>query len=162
MGVWLLTGRVLAKWFRSSSMSEQFSLGQESEDFVLGESPTDLTPSDIRFSIMSNDSGIERDLPPSSDPFQSSPLDSANLTASYEQCKRWIYELVYLHLFKTGFLDLLIWKSTLIYSFLPQWARFIQAVEAQSHQDETVGEGQHHADAGHPGRPREPGRRRWM
>ncbi|XP_074521583.1 phosphoinositide 3-kinase regulatory subunit 6 [Halichoeres trimaculatus] len=75
--------RVLAKWFRSSSMSEQFSLGQESEDFVLGESPTDPTPSDMtRFSIMSNDSGIERDLPPSADPYTPSSLDSA-----WEQCK---------------------------------------------------------------------------
>ncbi|XP_034544817.1 phosphoinositide 3-kinase regulatory subunit 6 [Notolabrus celidotus] len=80
--------RVLAKWFRSSSMSEQFSLGQESEDFVLGESPSDLTPSDMtRFSVMSNDSGIERDLPPNADSFPSSTLDSTSTSASWEQCK---------------------------------------------------------------------------
>uniref|UniRef100_A0A3B4WHG4 Phosphoinositide-3-kinase regulatory subunit 6 n=1 Tax=Seriola lalandi dorsalis TaxID=1841481 RepID=A0A3B4WHG4_SERLL len=61
--------RELAKWFRSSSMSEQFNLNQEQEDFDLGESPSDLMPSDMtRFSVMSNDSGIERDLPPSTDP----------------------------------------------------------------------------------------------
>ncbi|KAM9363846.1 phosphoinositide 3-kinase regulatory subunit 6 [Symphorus nematophorus] len=77
--------RELAKWFRSSSVSEQFSLSQEQEDFELGESPSDLMPSDMtRFSVMSNDSGIERDLPPSADP---SSLDTASMNASWEQCK---------------------------------------------------------------------------
>ncbi|XP_070684601.1 phosphoinositide 3-kinase regulatory subunit 6 [Pempheris klunzingeri] len=80
--------RELAKWFRSSSMSEQFSLIQEPEDFELGESPTDPMPSDIaRFSVMSNDSGIERDLPLSADPSPSSSLYSVGVSASWEQCK---------------------------------------------------------------------------
>ncbi|XP_051240160.1 phosphoinositide 3-kinase regulatory subunit 6 isoform X2 [Dicentrarchus labrax] len=80
--------RELGNWFRSSSMSEQFSLSQEQEDFELGESPSDLMPSDMtRFSVMSNDSGIERDLPPSADPFPLSSLDTASMSASWEQCK---------------------------------------------------------------------------
>ncbi|KAM9856970.1 phosphoinositide 3-kinase regulatory subunit 6 [Aulostomus maculatus] len=80
--------RELAKWLRSSSMSEAFSLSQETEDFELDESPGDLMQSDkIRFSVMSNDSGIERDLPPSADPSTLSPLDSANMSASWENCK---------------------------------------------------------------------------
>lgn len=80
--------RELAKWFRSSSMSEQFSLSHEQEDFELGESPSDLMPSDMtRFSVMSNDSGIERDLPPGSDPSPSSSLDTASMSTSWEQCK---------------------------------------------------------------------------
>ncbi|XP_044046290.1 phosphoinositide 3-kinase regulatory subunit 6 isoform X2 [Siniperca chuatsi] len=81
--------RELAKWFRSSSTSEQFSLSLEQEDFELGESPGDLMPSDMtRFSIMSNDSGIERDLPLSADPSPLSlSLDTASLRASWEQCK---------------------------------------------------------------------------
>ncbi|XP_075946383.1 phosphoinositide 3-kinase regulatory subunit 6 [Anarhichas minor] len=80
--------RVLAKWFRSSSMSEQFSLSQELEDVELGESPGDLMPPDMtRFSVMSNDSGIERDLPPGADPPLSSSLDSAGMSATWEQCK---------------------------------------------------------------------------
>ncbi|XP_022620681.1 phosphoinositide 3-kinase regulatory subunit 6 [Seriola dumerili] len=78
--------RELAKWFRSSSMSEQFNLNQEQEDFDLGESPSDLMPSDMtRFSVMSNDSGIERDLPPSTDPSPS--LDTPSMSTSWEQCK---------------------------------------------------------------------------
>ncbi|XP_070774618.1 phosphoinositide 3-kinase regulatory subunit 6 [Enoplosus armatus] len=80
--------RELAKWFRSSSMSEQFSLSQEQEDFELGESPSDLMPSDMtRFSVMSNDSGIERDLPPSADPSLLSALDTVSMSATWEQCK---------------------------------------------------------------------------
>ncbi|KAM8879386.1 phosphoinositide 3-kinase regulatory subunit 6 isoform 2-T2 [Spinachia spinachia] len=56
--------RVLAKWFRSSSISE--------EDLELGDSPGDLMPSDMtRFSVMSTDSGIEGDLPPGDDPSSS-------------------------------------------------------------------------------------------
>ncbi|KAG7485228.1 phosphoinositide 3-kinase regulatory subunit 6 [Solea senegalensis] len=80
--------RELAKWLRSSSMSDQFSLSQEQEDFDLGESPSDPVPSDkTRFSVMSNDSGIERDLPPSADPSLSSSLDTASLRTSWEQCR---------------------------------------------------------------------------
>jgi len=82
------TGRVLAKWFRSSSMLEQFSLSEE-QDMEPGESPGDVTPSDMtRYSVMSNDSGIERDLPPGADPSTSSSLDSAGISASWEQHKR--------------------------------------------------------------------------
>ncbi|XP_038569707.1 phosphoinositide 3-kinase regulatory subunit 6 [Micropterus salmoides] len=78
--------RELAKWFRSSSVSEQFSLCPE--DFELGESPSDLMLSDMaRFSVMSNDSGIERDLLPSADPSSLSSLDTASMSASWEQCK---------------------------------------------------------------------------
>ncbi|XP_029951064.1 phosphoinositide 3-kinase regulatory subunit 6 [Salarias fasciatus] len=80
--------RELFKWLRSSSTSEQFPLIQEQEDFDLGESPTDLLLSDVaRFSIMSTDSGIERDLPASTDPSPSSSLDSASMSASWEHCK---------------------------------------------------------------------------
>ncbi|XP_056265121.1 phosphoinositide 3-kinase regulatory subunit 6 isoform X2 [Pseudoliparis swirei] len=79
--------RVLAKWFRSSSMLEQFSLSEE-QDMEPGESPGDVTPSDMtRYSVMSNDSGIERDLPPGADPATSSSLDSAGISASWEQHK---------------------------------------------------------------------------
>ncbi|XP_029367869.1 phosphoinositide 3-kinase regulatory subunit 6 isoform X2 [Echeneis naucrates] len=80
--------RELAKWLRSTSMSGQFPLNQEQEDFELGESPSDLMPSDmIRFSVMSNDSGIERDLPPSADPCQLSSPDTAGMSTAWEQCK---------------------------------------------------------------------------
>lgn len=80
--------RELAKWFRSSSTTEQFSLIQEQEDFELGELPSDLMLSDMtRFSIMSNDSGIERDLPPSADPSPGSCLDTSSMSESWEQCK---------------------------------------------------------------------------
>ncbi|XP_074486617.1 phosphoinositide 3-kinase regulatory subunit 6 [Sebastes fasciatus] len=80
--------RELAKWFRSSSLPEPFALSHEQEDFELGESPNDLMPSDMtRFSVMSNDSGIERDLPPGADASLSSSLDAASMNASWEQCK---------------------------------------------------------------------------
>lgn len=59
------TGRLLSKWFRSSLSSEQFALSQEQEDFELGDCPSDPSPSETtRYSVMSNDSGIEKDLPP--------------------------------------------------------------------------------------------------
>lgn len=66
--------RELSKWFRSTSVSEQFlsedqdqDQDQDQDDFELGESPLEL-PSDMtRFSVMSNDSGIERDLPPNAE-----------------------------------------------------------------------------------------------
>ncbi|XP_033831429.1 phosphoinositide 3-kinase regulatory subunit 6-like [Periophthalmus magnuspinnatus] len=69
--------RELSKWFRTSSSSDSFSTSQDQDqdrdqdqdqdqdqdDFDLGDSPLEL-PSDMaRFSVMSNDSGIERDLP---------------------------------------------------------------------------------------------------
>ncbi|XP_041821026.1 phosphoinositide 3-kinase regulatory subunit 6 [Chelmon rostratus] len=80
--------REVAKWFRSSSTSEQFSLSQEQEDFELGESPGDLMPPDMtRFSVMSDDSGIERDLPPSADPSSVSSAETASVSSSWEQCK---------------------------------------------------------------------------
>ncbi|XP_035039676.2 phosphoinositide 3-kinase regulatory subunit 6 isoform X1 [Hippoglossus stenolepis] len=80
--------REVGKWFRSSSSLEQFSLSQEQEDFDLGESLSDLMTSDMtRFSILSNDSGIERDLPPGSDPSPSSSMDTASMSASWEQFK---------------------------------------------------------------------------
>ncbi|KAK2816859.1 hypothetical protein Q5P01_025050 [Channa striata] len=79
--------RELAKWVRSSSMPEQYSISQEQEDFELGDSPSELMPSDIRFSIMSNDSGIERDLPAGADSSLPSCLDPASINASWEQCK---------------------------------------------------------------------------
>ncbi|XP_019939274.2 phosphoinositide 3-kinase regulatory subunit 6 isoform X2 [Paralichthys olivaceus] len=79
--------RELGKWFRSSSGLEKFSLSQEQEDFDLGDSPSDLLPSDVtRFSVMSNDSGIERDLGSETSP--SSTMDTASMRASWEQCKR--------------------------------------------------------------------------
>lgn len=84
----LLTGRELAKWLRSSSMSEQFSIIEEQEDPELGESPIDMMPCDMtRFSIMSNDSGIERDLPPSTEPSQLPSLDAVSMTGPWEQSK---------------------------------------------------------------------------
>lgn len=82
---------MLSRWFRSSSTSESFSLSQEQEDLDLGESFSDLLPSDMtRFSFMSNDSGIERDLPPSAEPWSSSlpTLEPTGLSASWEHCKR--------------------------------------------------------------------------
>lgn len=76
---------MLSRWFRSSSTSEPFSLSQEQEDLELEESLNDLLPPDItRFSFMSNDSGIERDLPPSVEP----SLEATGLSASWEPCKR--------------------------------------------------------------------------
>lgn len=82
------TGRMLSRWFRSSSTSDAFSLSQEQEDLELGESLTDLLPSDIaRFSFMSNDSGIERDLPPSVEA-SCSALEPSSLSTSWEHCKR--------------------------------------------------------------------------
>lgn len=84
----VLTGRRLFKWFRSSSTPEQFSLSEQ-EDFELGDSLNDLVLSDMtRFSVMSNDSGIERDLPPGADPSPSSSLETPSLSASWEHDKR--------------------------------------------------------------------------
>lgn len=90
MNVEMLTGRGLSKWFRSSSISmEQFSLSQEQDDFELGESPSDLMPSNMtRFSVMSNDSGIERDLPPSADPSPLPSLETTSMSSPWEQFKR--------------------------------------------------------------------------
>ncbi|KAM9314548.1 phosphoinositide 3-kinase regulatory subunit 6 isoform 1-T2 [Pholidichthys leucotaenia] len=70
----------LGQWFRSSSGSDQFCLSQEQEDIELGESPSDqISCNATRFSILSIDSGIVRDI----DPSPPSNLDSASL----EQCK---------------------------------------------------------------------------
>ncbi|XP_023119469.2 phosphoinositide 3-kinase regulatory subunit 6 [Amphiprion ocellaris] len=75
----------LAKWFRSRSVSENFSISQEQEDFELEEplSDRDMT----RLSVMSSDSGIEKDLPPGADPPPSSSPDTASMSESGEQCK---------------------------------------------------------------------------
>ncbi|XP_077381520.1 phosphoinositide 3-kinase regulatory subunit 6 isoform X2 [Festucalex cinctus] len=79
--------REVAKWLRSSSSSEQFSLSPEHEDPELGDSPGDLMPPDMaRFSVMSNDSGIERDLPHGGDASPVVLLDSS-VGASWEPCK---------------------------------------------------------------------------
>lgn len=75
--------RELSKWFRSSSVSEQFLMSQdEGQDFELGESPIEL-PSETRFSVLSIDSGIERDLPPNSD----LSIDGDAFSATSEQGK---------------------------------------------------------------------------
>ncbi|XP_061627635.1 phosphoinositide 3-kinase regulatory subunit 6, partial [Phyllopteryx taeniolatus] len=80
--------REVAKWLRSSSSSEQFSLSPEHEDPELGESPGDLLPPDkTRFSVLSNDSGIERDLSHSGDASPVASLDSGHVSASWEPCK---------------------------------------------------------------------------
>ncbi|XP_041837987.1 phosphoinositide 3-kinase regulatory subunit 6 [Melanotaenia boesemani] len=81
--------RELAKWCRSGDVPEQFCpLSQEQDDLDLGEAPSDLIlPYMTRFSIMSDDSGIERDLPTGTDPSPSSSLDTSSITASWEQCK---------------------------------------------------------------------------
>lgn len=84
--VQMFTGKELSSWLRSSSISEQCS--QEQEDFELVESPSHLMASDVtRLSIMSNDSGIERDLPSSADAPASS-LENPSIDASWEQYKR--------------------------------------------------------------------------
>ncbi|XP_028316313.1 phosphoinositide 3-kinase regulatory subunit 6 isoform X2 [Gouania willdenowi] len=75
--------RELAKWLHPSSFSEE-------EDFMLGESPTNQIPSDLtRYSVTSIDSGIERDIPPCSDPSPSptSALDTPSMCASWEENK---------------------------------------------------------------------------
>ncbi|XP_029992944.1 phosphoinositide 3-kinase regulatory subunit 6 isoform X2 [Sphaeramia orbicularis] len=79
--------RELAKWFRSSSVSDPFSLCQEQEDFELGESPSEPPSDKTRFSVMSNDSGIERDLPPCADPSASLCLDVPTSCTSWDQGK---------------------------------------------------------------------------
>ncbi|XP_077428129.1 phosphoinositide 3-kinase regulatory subunit 6 [Vanacampus margaritifer] len=80
--------REVAKWLRSSSSSEQFSLIPEHEDPELGDSSGDLMPPDMtRFSVMSNDSGIERDLPHGGDASPVALLDSGSMSASWEPCK---------------------------------------------------------------------------
>ncbi|MEQ2217562.1 hypothetical protein XENOCAPTIV_014797, partial [Xenoophorus captivus] len=77
----------LSKWFRSSSVSESFSsFSQEQEEFELGESPCTLMSADMpRFSILSNDSGIERDWPSSSDFSLSSSLDNPSIISPSDQ-----------------------------------------------------------------------------
>ncbi|XP_061839670.1 phosphoinositide 3-kinase regulatory subunit 6 isoform X1 [Nerophis lumbriciformis] len=76
--------REVAKCLRSSSTTENFSLSSDHEDPELGDSPGELMPHDqTRFSVISNDSGIERDLHPGGD----TSLDSVNVSASWEACK---------------------------------------------------------------------------
>ncbi|XP_010871299.1 phosphoinositide 3-kinase regulatory subunit 6 isoform X2 [Esox lucius] len=72
----------LAKCVRSSSMSLTLSQDQEA-DFDLVDLPADLTPSSAmpRHSVMSTDSGIERDLPPGAEP---SPTESPGGTGEGE------------------------------------------------------------------------------
>ncbi|XP_013860296.1 phosphoinositide 3-kinase regulatory subunit 6, partial [Austrofundulus limnaeus] len=67
--------RELFKWFRTSSVSDSFScLNQDQDDFEVDEPTCSAMSADMaRFSIMSNDSGIERDLPSS---FDTSPTTS--------------------------------------------------------------------------------------
>ncbi|XP_049575897.1 phosphoinositide 3-kinase regulatory subunit 6 [Syngnathus scovelli] len=80
--------RELAKWLRTSSSSEQFSLNPEHEDSELGDSPGDLMPPDkTRFSVLSNDSGIERDLPHGGDSSPVALIESGSAAASWEPCK---------------------------------------------------------------------------
>ncbi|XP_017283182.1 phosphoinositide 3-kinase regulatory subunit 6 [Kryptolebias marmoratus] len=81
--------RELFKWLRSSSVSDSFScFSQEQDDFEVDESALNPISSDMaRFSIMSNDSGIERDLPSSFDMSASSSQDSHCLSSSWEQCR---------------------------------------------------------------------------
>lgn len=77
--------RELAKWFRSRSMSENFSVSQDQEYFEQEDPLSDLDMT--RFSVMSSDSGIERDLPPGADPPPSSSPDTASMSELWEQCK---------------------------------------------------------------------------
>nr|XP_061791945.1 phosphoinositide 3-kinase regulatory subunit 6-like [Nerophis lumbriciformis] len=80
--------REVAKWLRSSSSQEQFSLTPEHEDPELGDLPSDLMPPDkARFSVMSNDSGIERDLSLAGDASPLASIDSGCGTASWDPCK---------------------------------------------------------------------------
>ncbi|XP_029919012.1 phosphoinositide 3-kinase regulatory subunit 6 [Myripristis murdjan] len=80
--------RELAKCFRSSSVSDHFSVSQDQEDFDLCDLPSDLTPCDMpRLSVMSNDSGIERDLPPGGDSSPTSSLESSSMGSSGEHHK---------------------------------------------------------------------------
>lgn len=76
--------RELSKWFRSSSVSEQFSMSQDQDqvDFELGQSSIEL-PSETRYSVLSSDSGIERDLPPNTD----QQIDADAFNATCEQGK---------------------------------------------------------------------------
>ncbi|XP_048870647.1 phosphoinositide 3-kinase regulatory subunit 6 [Brienomyrus brachyistius] len=53
----------LAKCFRPGSMTEQYSINQD--DFDMADLPADLGSDMPRYSVMSTDSGIERDLPAS-------------------------------------------------------------------------------------------------
>ncbi|XP_077575939.1 phosphoinositide 3-kinase regulatory subunit 6 isoform X1 [Stigmatopora nigra] len=80
--------REVAKWLRSSSSPDQFSLSPEHEDPDLGDLPGELmSPDKTRFSVMSNDSGIERDLPLVGDTSLVASIDSSSVTASWDPCK---------------------------------------------------------------------------
>lgn len=71
-----LTGRELAKFVRSSSFCEPFSFP---EDFMADLS-TDLDPEMPRHSVMSTDSGIERDLPDAAEQVSSTAPSSGRLS----------------------------------------------------------------------------------
>ncbi|XP_076027168.1 phosphoinositide 3-kinase regulatory subunit 6 isoform X2 [Genypterus blacodes] len=75
--------QVLGKWFRST-VSSSSSSSMEQEDFELGDLASD--PTTPRFSVVSTDSGIEKDLPPSADPSPTT-TDPASTGASGERCK---------------------------------------------------------------------------
>ncbi|XP_024914173.1 phosphoinositide 3-kinase regulatory subunit 6 isoform X2 [Cynoglossus semilaevis] len=78
--------REVAKWLRSTFMSDSFSLSEEQEDYQLGDAPTELIASEnTRLSVMSTDSGIERDLPANADSSPSSSLDNASLSTSWQE-----------------------------------------------------------------------------
>lgn len=67
-------------------MSDSFSLSEEQEDYQLGDAPTELIASEnTRLSVMSTDSGIERDLPANADSSPSSSLDNASLSTSWQE-----------------------------------------------------------------------------
>lgn len=74
----IITGRELTKWFRSSNMLEHFpSFCEDEDDFDFGDPLSTMIEVDMpRFSILSSDSGIEKDLPPGDDTFSVSSLDT--------------------------------------------------------------------------------------
>ncbi|XP_056136329.1 phosphoinositide 3-kinase regulatory subunit 6 [Lampris incognitus] len=75
----------LTRCVRSNSMSEQLCFGQDQEDFELCDLPSVLTSSEMpRHSVMSNDSGIERDLPCGTEPSSASLLESLHIGSSGE------------------------------------------------------------------------------
>ncbi|XP_004065829.1 phosphoinositide 3-kinase regulatory subunit 6 [Oryzias latipes] len=78
--------RELAKWFRSSNTLEQFpSFCEDDDDFDFGDPLSTLIAADMpRFSILSSDSGIEKDLPPGDDTCSLTSLDTNSLSNSSE------------------------------------------------------------------------------
>ncbi|KAF6721966.1 Phosphoinositide 3-kinase regulatory subunit 6 [Oryzias melastigma] len=78
--------RELTKWFRSSNMLEHFpSFCEDEDDFDFGDPLSTMIEVDMpRFSILSSDSGIEKDLPPGDDTFSVSSLDTNSPSPSGE------------------------------------------------------------------------------